>query len=313
MNVKIAKNSVPIHTQLEEQIKQLIWSGQLLPGARLSSVRELESFLRVNRNTVAKAYKSLEFQGFLVSDGAKGTRVAEKPPQPVRQAEVNDFLNEVLRRAGELGLSPEQFSMQLLAHAQATGIPQRTAKILLVECNRPQLEQFKREILNSLPVEVDTLLLEEASQPQLFNKYTAVVTTFFHADEVRELMAGSNAELVTLLLKDNLPTLMRLKQLPRGTRVGLICETEHGLRNYEKSLAGLVEERLRVRGAVLEDTNAIQQVLSHAQVVICSSSVVKEQIESLLTIGVELICDDRSLDSQGIDLLRQRLLGYGAD
>jgi DNA-binding transcriptional regulator YhcF (GntR family) len=317
MNITIKQGStVPIHRQLEEQIKQLIWNNQLQPGSRLPSVRELAGFLRINRNTIARAYEGLEREGFVQSLGAKGTFVSEQPPTPVRQAELGEFLSQTLQRAAELGLNPEQLAMQLLAHAQALGNEQKARKMLLVECNLPQLAQFRRELENALPVIVDTLLLDElvteAGQRarQNASDYGVIVTTFFHADEVKQWLEGTQVELVSLLLQDSLPTLLKLNKLSRGTPVGLICESEHGLANYRKSLQEAGLERLKIKGALVSDSAAVAQALEGSQVVVCSSSVVKEQIAGRINAGVELICDDRSLDKQGIELLRLRLLGH---
>lgn len=316
MNITIKQGStVPIHRQLEEQIKQLIWNNQLSPGSRLPSVRELAGFLRINRNTIARAYEGLEREGFVQSLGAKGTYVSEQPPTPLRQAELGDFLSETLRRAAELGLTPEQCAIQLLAHAQSITAGKAGRKVLLVECNLPQLEQFRRELESVLPVTVDVLLLDQLpDEPgqtarQNLEDYAVVVTTFFHADEVKHWLEGTQVELLTLLFQDNLPTLLKLNKLSKATPVALICESEHGLANYRKSLQEAGLDRLRVSGALVANTQDVKQALEGAKVVICSSSVVKEQLDGRIAPGVELICDDRSLDKQGIELLRLRLLG----
>ncbi len=317
MNVTIKQEStVPIHRQLEEQIKQLIWNGQLAPQTRLPSVRELAGFLRINRNTIARAYDELEREGFVISQGAKGTFVVERPPLQRRQAELTDFLGDTIRRAAELGLTAEECAVQLLAFSQANSFRPRplttSQKILLLECNRPQLEQFRRELEKSLPLAVETMLLEELGHgPRpAFDEYRVVVTTFFHAEEVKAQLAGTGVELVTLLLHDNLPALLRLRGLPRGTKAALICESEHGLQNFRKSMReARLEDRLQITGAILTDTAEIETALRGAQVVICSSDVVEAQIRNQLEQGVEIITDDRSLDQQGIELLRRRLIG----
>jgi GntR family transcriptional regulator len=313
------ESTVPIHRQLEEQVKQLIWNGQLSPSTRLPSVRELAGFLRINRNTVARAYEELEREGFVASHGARGTFVVERPPLQRRQAELTAFLVETLAHATDLGLTPEECAVQLLAFAQANPNTHKTRRtgqrILLLECNIPQLEQFRGELEKALPLGVDTMLLDELSRGPRphFEDYRVVVTTFFHADEVRPHLVGTGVELVTLLLQDNLPTLLRLRALLRGTRAALVCESEHGLQNFRKSMhdAGL-EERLQIYGALLSQPVSVEQALENAQVVICSSRVVEEQIRSKVRQGVEIITDDRSLDSQGIELLRRRLLNVKA-
>jgi GntR family transcriptional regulator len=66
----------PLYEQIKEKIKTLIISGALKPDERLPSVRELAQSLTVNPNTIQKAYKDLEAEGFIYSVRAKGSFVA---------------------------------------------------------------------------------------------------------------------------------------------------------------------------------------------------------------------------------------------
>ena len=66
------KSRVPVHVQLEEQIKHLILSGKFGVGDRLPSIRALAGFLRVNRNTVARVISDLEREGFVESRRGSG-------------------------------------------------------------------------------------------------------------------------------------------------------------------------------------------------------------------------------------------------
>jgi len=67
----------PVYAQLMEQAKHAIASGRLRAGDRLPSLRELAVELRVNRNTVARAYADLEAEGVIVNRQGQGAFVAE--------------------------------------------------------------------------------------------------------------------------------------------------------------------------------------------------------------------------------------------
>jgi len=67
------EDSVPIFTQLIEQIKGAVQSGQLVPGVALPSIRQLANDLELNHNTVAKAYRLLERDGIIEAKGYRGT------------------------------------------------------------------------------------------------------------------------------------------------------------------------------------------------------------------------------------------------
>ena len=70
------KSGATLHEQIEGGIKQLIISGALRADEQLPSVRELSVSLTVNPNTVQRAYKQLEQDGFIYSIKGKGSFVA---------------------------------------------------------------------------------------------------------------------------------------------------------------------------------------------------------------------------------------------
>ena len=84
----------PIWRQIEEGVRRLIALGALSPGAIVPSVRDLARDLRVNPNTVARAYQRLTESGVLTVKRGEGTYVADEPSQPKRSER-----NEKLRMA----------------------------------------------------------------------------------------------------------------------------------------------------------------------------------------------------------------------
>ena len=69
--------SVPVYQQIVQALIHDIQRGRLLPGTFLPSSRELASTLGVNRKTIVLAYDDLIAQGWLASDGTRGTIVSE--------------------------------------------------------------------------------------------------------------------------------------------------------------------------------------------------------------------------------------------
>ena len=89
--------SDPIWRQIEEGIRRLVALGALTPGAAVPSVRDLARELRVNPNTVARAYQRLTENGVLTVRRGEGTYVADEPSQP-RKSEKHDALREAATR-----------------------------------------------------------------------------------------------------------------------------------------------------------------------------------------------------------------------
>src|SRR6266513_6483387 len=71
------KSGMPIYLQLVDQIKTAAASGALRPGEALPSIRPLAEELRVNRNTVAKAYSELESLGVIETLPGRGCFLKE--------------------------------------------------------------------------------------------------------------------------------------------------------------------------------------------------------------------------------------------
>ncbi|MCC4908886.1 GntR family transcriptional regulator [Microbacterium sp. cx-59] len=74
--ITITESGAPPADQIEDQIRGLITTGIAAANQRLPSVRQLASDLGVAPGTVAKAYRSLEREGYLVSRVGSGTRVS---------------------------------------------------------------------------------------------------------------------------------------------------------------------------------------------------------------------------------------------
>ncbi len=88
----------PIYEQIMDNLRRLIISGGVAPGERLPSVRELAAQLAINPNTIQRAYRELENQGYLVTLPGKGTFAAESLSLETRRM---DLLWQQLERAAD--------------------------------------------------------------------------------------------------------------------------------------------------------------------------------------------------------------------
>lgn len=75
-----ASSGLPLYLQIEHQIKHAIAAGALKQGDALSSVRKLAGELRINPNTVARAYQNLERDKLIRTVPGGGTYVADQVP-----------------------------------------------------------------------------------------------------------------------------------------------------------------------------------------------------------------------------------------
>lgn len=99
MNIIISNSSGrPIYDQISEQIKEKILTGQLEEGEALPSMRLLAKELRISVITTKRAYEELERDGFIVTMTGKGSFVAEKNTEAVRE----EYLKRIEEHIGEI-------------------------------------------------------------------------------------------------------------------------------------------------------------------------------------------------------------------
>jgi GntR family transcriptional regulator len=111
------RSGTPIYTQIVDQVSQEVVSGKLQPGDQLPTVRALALELRVNFNTVARAYRLLDEAGIISTQQGRGTYILDAPPpertDKLRQQALEVLTRDYLSEAFRLGCSQEEISRAL--------------------------------------------------------------------------------------------------------------------------------------------------------------------------------------------------------
>jgi GntR family transcriptional regulator len=115
MNLEIDfRSGIPIYLQVVERIKERLASGQLKPGDQLPTVRSLATDLRVNFNTIARAYRIMDESGIISTQQGRGTYILEMPSPEVigsiRTKALEDLTRRYIEDADRLGVAPDQLS-----------------------------------------------------------------------------------------------------------------------------------------------------------------------------------------------------------
>ena len=104
----------PIYLQVKESLRQLIIGGVLTPESKLPSVREIAGTLAINPNTIQRAYRELEAEGFIYSIPGKGSFVS--PSREISGEELRrrwEDLDRAVRELRFLGVSVEELIRHL--------------------------------------------------------------------------------------------------------------------------------------------------------------------------------------------------------
>jgi GntR family transcriptional regulator len=110
-------SSLSIYEQIVAQVQEAIATGRLTSGDRLPTVRRLAEDLDIAPGTVGRAYSELERLGVVVTEGARGTRVAKQPKKPLAEEQRPETLEGLLRpvavAAFHLGATSEELRRAL--------------------------------------------------------------------------------------------------------------------------------------------------------------------------------------------------------
>ncbi len=115
---RIEYNSgIPVYRQIINQARAAVAAGSFTPGDQLPTIRALSEHLNVNPNTVAKAYRELEWEGVIVSERGSGSFVQaptartgqpSKPDAKEKEAKLQTLYNRLLSEAAGSGLSESE-------------------------------------------------------------------------------------------------------------------------------------------------------------------------------------------------------------
>lgn len=117
MNILIDnKSGAPIYDQIYTQVKQQIISGELREDEALPSIRSLAKDLRISVITTKRAYEELERDGFIYTVAGKGSFVAARNMELLREEhlrQIEVLMQEILRLAPACGLDADALSEML--------------------------------------------------------------------------------------------------------------------------------------------------------------------------------------------------------
>jgi GntR family transcriptional regulator len=127
-----ARSNAPPYLQIVEQVRQALRMGLLEAGDQLPTVREVAESIAINPNTVLKAYRELERDGFVHSRPGAGTFVSNGAPAPLARsvhAPLRKTLDRWLAHAHEAHLDRESvIALFTLALQDAYGSEETHAK-----------------------------------------------------------------------------------------------------------------------------------------------------------------------------------------
>jgi len=271
---------LPVHVQLKEQLKVLILNGDLKPGNMLPTTRQLAGFLRINRNTVSRAYQELAREGLIECRQGRGCEVVERPAEATTPASTQALalIDDAIEQTRQLGIGLDEFANLAYARAQQLRATSTTTHLVFVECEGSVAADYARAIEEKMDVKVVPLVLQGLEQPTALAKEqleaaTLVATTFFHVEEVERLLQGYSKQVVGLTVKTPLEALIQVARIPEGTPVVMVCVDRRSAELMKRSLEDAGIEGLDASVCGMDESERLREILGTVSVVIASDHV----------------------------------------
>jgi DNA-binding transcriptional regulator YhcF (GntR family) len=302
-------SDVPISTQIYWQLGYQIESGRLQPGTRLPPVRDLGAALRVNPNTVRAVYRRLADAGYVVGRHGAGTRVVDRPPVRRGSEALAGIVAETLRRAGQLGFTPDEVAQATFTAASERKRPGPHVRVLFAECTTADANVDGERITEAFPdrVEVTPVLLDELPDRLDRYHYDLVATTTFHADEAQAHVAGRVPVVAMLVGPGYMSLVQEIAALPPGSAVGVVCGSQRGVDSIAEVLQLAGTTGVRIISAVAHTEEELERVDRDADLVLLSREAIALGLEGRFERGERLRNWSYEFDPAGFELLRRAI------
>jgi DNA-binding transcriptional regulator YhcF (GntR family) len=277
MQISISRASgIPLATQIAEQVVLSVSTGDLKVGDPVPTIRQLASFLGINRNTVAQAYRALENDGYVTSRVGSGTWIADSPA--TREALQRNWLAKLVRKALDeaeaMGVDPKEFGLLAYYEGMQRHAQRSDSAVLVLELYEGELAYFCEQIRGFLQTRVEGMLLgdlqlrlEGGRDPLL--AYDLALVPFYCFDRAQAILAERDLPLLSIGVGPSLSALVQIAQVAQERRVLIICTEPSGVLYMEDALAAAGITFPELRKVSLRDPG-LREALAWADVLIVS-------------------------------------------
>lgn len=292
--------------QLADAFMHRIAAGAYAPGNILPSCREVARDLRVDKNTVNKAYKILERRGIVKAVPGKGVVVLERSHASLSQAGVQENIRSAIWQARAFGIEEDEL-WKLIGEAVWQFYGATRVKVAFIECNWSEAHEWGRLLSERVKLPVQPVLLAEfVSDPQRFlDSYDIIATTFNHLAAVIGAAGDQKSKVIGLHALPVIEDALRIAQVEKGAKVAVVCTTEPGI-NMLNSLVRTYNANIHVLPCLAADEQEVADAVAKADVIV-DTSTSHARVLSLHP-RVPVITVSFVLDENSIALLKHKIM-----
>ena len=289
LHIPLRRDSgIPLYLQIKEGIREALHGAPEDEEALLPPQRDLADRLGVSRNTVGMAYAELQREQLIDARVGKGTLVV-RPAKQLESRSRRERLLKTLEHSVEESLSLG-FTLDEYAEATEAFLHEKREllshiRLVFVECNREQLTYFSEHLsLDPRVVIVPVLLTDIRAKPSstlpALRSADLVVTSFYHLDELENLLSDGGPPIVGVNLQPEMSTIVQIARIPPTARLGLVAASKQFLAEMGDTLIKMKTDSARVTTLIDGDAETLRHLVGRVDALIVSPSRRKE-IEAL--------------------------------
>jgi GntR family transcriptional regulator len=316
-------SEIPASTQLFNQIRFAIASGQYSPAYKLPSTRALAMQTGLHRNTISKVYRQLEEEGFVESLAGSGIYVRAQGHEngsrlqspiltqyPEANKVVQQTLDELLGQGCSLNQARELFLAEVDWRLRCS------ARVLVIAPSQDigAGELMVDELEEALEIPVQLVAMEELLAVLDQTTSATLVTSRYFIGEVEAIAAPKTVRVIPLDIHDYAKELNVVKNLPKASCIGTVSLSPGILRATEVILHGLRGDELLVMTSQPKDGYKLQAIVKRAEIIFCTDQASYLAVQA----GIQLVLDDlirppklirceNYIGSHSINLLKREL------
>ncbi|WP_353929098.1 GntR family transcriptional regulator [Okeanomitos corallinicola TIOX110] len=316
-------SEIPASSQLFNQIRFAIASGQYSPGYKLPSTRALAMQTGLHRNTVSKVYRQLEDEGFVESLAGSGIYVRPQGHEggsrlqspilkqyPEAYKVVQKTLDELLNQGCSLNQARELFLAEVDWRLRCS------ARVLVVVPSQDigAGELMGDELEESLEIPVQLVVTEELAAVLEQTTSATLVTSRYFIGEVEAIAAPKAVRVIPLDIHDYAKELNVVKSLAKSSCIGIVSLSPGILRATEVILHGLRGDELLVMTSQPKDAYKLNAIVKRSEIIFCTDQVSYSMAQAAIQMVVEdlirspkLIRCGNYIGSHSINLLKREL------
>jgi GntR family transcriptional regulator len=316
-------NRMPLYLQLKDLIKYFISTGAIHDGDQLPGVVQLAEDLKINFETVRKAYKELEKEKLLAMSPGRGTfatlhKDAVRKIKARQDGEADTPLRpEALMQRDVNGLFQEGRTfdeIRGLVEAILSGISRDQSKkyVIFTECNLLQVREISQTLTQALHIKVKGILLKDLGEElrkglSQESDLLGIVTTGFHINEVKDVVGDLPIDIDILITNMSPDTLGKLSAFDKNSRFGFISRDKESVPMYKELFKSEFGRQLNLTSCIMAETDKVRAQLDSADVLLVTPPVFDE-VKKLAAGRIPVFCTFDRVDPQSLKLVKDGIL-----